>query len=54
MRERLDALYILVQNACYGCEYRYMSGDCIVDSCAVNQAFWTIKDFIEEMSYDKD
>lgn len=54
MREKLDALYILVQNACNGCEYSYMSGDCIVDGCPTNMAFCMIKEFIEEMSYDKD
>lgn len=53
MREKLDALYILVNSACYGCEYRYMSGDCIVDGCPINIAFCMIKEFIEEMSYDK-
>ena len=54
MKEKIDALYILVENACSGCGYEYMCGDCIIEGCSNNEAYWTIKDFIEEMSYAKD
>lgn len=54
MREKLNSLYTLVESACDGCPYSYMSGDCTVDGCSINEAFWMIKDFLEENMYDKD
>lgn len=54
MITEFNALYTLLESACDGCEYSYMSGDCIVDGCPINVAFCTIKEFIEEISYDKD
>ena len=54
MKLEIDALQILIENACDGCGYSYMAGDCIIDGCAINEAYNALKEFIEERIYDQD
>lgn len=54
MRLELDALQTLIENACAGCKYEYMAGDCIMTNCEINVAHWIVKDFLEENDHAKD